>query len=161
MLSSWLTASPSAKAAAATIAPIVTRPEPPTPASTTLNGCSPASATAAGAGSTASHSAGGAIGGAIGGATGGAPAAPCARSIVMKLGQKPSVHDRSVLQVDWSIRRFRPKGVASGRTALQCDCSEQSPQPSQIRSWISTTGSAAKRVPRLRMRRFSVAQIWS
>ena len=45
-----------------------------------------------------------------------------------------------MLQLDWSILRFRPSGVSVGTTATQFDCTEQSPQPSQTRVLMKKRG---------------------
>ena len=60
---------------------------------------------------------------------------PCT---VTKLGQKPSMQEKSLLQFDWSIRRLRPNSVSSGCTETQLETAEQSPQPSQTRSLMKT-----------------------
>ena len=57
---------------------------------------------------------------------------------VTKLGQKPLRQEKSLLQLDWSIRRLRPSSVSSGWTEMQLDCSEQSPQLSQTASLMKT-----------------------
>ena len=85
----------------------------------------------------------------------------CPPSTVMKLGQKPFRQDTSLLQVDWLIWRLRPNSVSSGSTLRQLDCTLQSPQPSQTSSLITTRLGGSTRLPRLRRRRFSVAQVWS
>ncbi|NDG50361.1 MAG: hypothetical protein EBY30_15305 [Rhodospirillales bacterium] len=78
-----------------------------------------------------------------------------------KLGQNPSRQEKSWLQLDWSIRRLRPKGVSMGSTAMQLDFTEQSPQSSQTRGLIMTRLVAFSARPRLRLRRRSVAHSWS
>ena len=65
------------------------------------------------------------------------------------------------MQVDWLIFRLRPNSVFSGSTETQLDFTEQSPQPSQTSGLIITRCGAACILPRLRRRRFSVAQTWS
>src|SRR5436190_9683927 len=80
---------------------------------------------------------------------------------VTKLGQKPLTQEKSLLQVLWLMLRLRPNSVSCGCTATQLLCSEQSPQPSQTSSLISTRLSTSTRVPRLRSRRFLVAHIWT
>jgi hypothetical protein len=90
----------------------------------------------------------------ISGALGG-PAA------VTKLGQNPLRQDRSTLHAVGLMRRLRPSGVSTGSIAMQPDCVEQSPQFSQTFSLIMTCRPAGIIVPRLRRRRFSVAQTWS
>ena len=57
------------------------------------------------------------------------------------------------------MRRFRPKLVSIGTTDRQLDFAEQSPQPSQTRSLIKTRRDGSGKVPRLRRRRFSAAQV--
>ena len=68
--------------------------------------------------------------------------APCT---VTKLGQKPLRQEMSLLQVDWSMARFRPNSVSTGSMATQFDCTPQSPQPSQTSSLMTTrlSGSGA------------------
>ena len=80
---------------------------------------------------------------------------------VTKLGQKPFRQDRSALQLVGLIRRLRPCSVSTGSMAMQLDCTVQSPQFSQTSWLIITGGSACAILPRLRRRRFSVAQTWS
>lgn len=81
--------------------------------------------------------------------------------MVTKDGQKPLRQERSVLQEDGATRRLRPYSVSIGSIATQLDWAVQSPQFSQTRGLMSTVVSAAGSVPRLRLRRFSVAQTWS
>ena len=78
-----------------------------------------------------------------------------------KLGQKPLRQEKSLLQLLWSIWRLRPSSVSSGLTDTQLLFSEQSPQPSQTASLITTRLAGSGKVPRLRRRRFSAAQVWS
>ena len=85
----------------------------------------------------------------------------CAPSTVTKLGQKPFTQEKSLLQLLWLMRRLRPKSVSSGSTLKQLLCTLQSPQPSHTASLITTRSAGSTRVPRLRRRRFSVAQVWS
>jgi hypothetical protein len=66
-----------------------------------------------------------------------------------------------LLQLLWLMRRLRPKGVSTGSIDRQFDCTEQSPQPSQTSSLMTTVSAGVSSVPRLRRRRFSVAQVWS
>ena len=61
--------------------------------------------------------------------------APCT---VTKDGQKPLTQEKSLLQLDWSIRRLRPNSVSTGCTETQFDCTPQSPQPSQTSSLMIT-----------------------
>ena len=61
----------------------------------------------------------------------------------------------------WSIWRLRPNGVSFGTTDRQFDSTEQSPQPSQTRSLMTTRRFGSSSLPRLRRRRFSVAQVWA
>ncbi len=49
-------------------------------------------------------------------------------STVTKLGQKPLVHEKSLLQVSWFTLRLRPNSVSTGCTARQLLSTEQSPQ---------------------------------
>ena len=78
-----------------------------------------------------------------------------------KLGQKPSMQEKSLLQLDWSMKRLRPSSVSSGLTEMQLDFTEQSPQPSQTASLMNTRRAGSGNSPRLRRRRFSAAQVWS
>ena len=133
------------------MAPVVTIPPPPIPANRPRQVCAGAAIT--GAARLAANSASRPPQ-----MSGGGGGAPC---VVTKLGQKPFRHDRSVLHAVGEIRRLRPNGVATGSMAMQLDWTVQSPQFSQTRSLIRTVCSAAAMVPRLRRRRFSVAQTWS
>ena len=85
----------------------------------------------------------------------------CAPSAVTKLGQKPFTHEKSLLHDDWLILRFVPSSVSSGSTDRQFDLTEQSPQPSHTASLMNARRAGSTIVPRLRRRRFSVAQVWS
>ncbi len=76
-------------------------------------------------------------------------------------GQNPFRHEKSLLQLDWSMVRLRPHSVSSGCTDTQFDFTPQSPQPSQTSSLISTRLSGSGNVPRFLRRRFSAAQVWS
>src|ERR1700750_1971736 len=76
-------------------------------------------------------------------------------------GQKPFRQEKSLLQLLWSIVRLRPSSVSSGFTDTQLLFSEQSPQPSQTASLMNTRLAGSGKVPRLRRRRFSAAQVWS
>ena len=71
------------------------------------------------------------------------------------------MQEKSLLQADWSIARLRPNSVSSGTTERQFDCTPQSPQPSHTSGLMMTRQSGSSSVPRLRLRRFSVAHIWS
>src|SRR5690606_41759000 len=82
-------------------------------------------------------------------------------STVTKLGQKPLTQEKSLLQLDWSMTRLRPNSVSSGFTETQLETTPQSPQPSQTRSLMKTRFAGSGKVPRLRRRRFSAAQVWS
>ena len=66
-----------------------------------------------------------------------------------------------MLQFDWSISRLRPNSVSFGSTDTQKLFTPQSPQPSQtsVLTIVRLAGSGS--LPRLRRRRFSVAQTWS
>ena len=66
-----------------------------------------------------------------------------------------------MLQVFWLMRRLRPNSVSTGSTARQLLCTLQSPQPSHTSSLITTRLAGSTILPRLRRRRFSVAQVWS
>jgi hypothetical protein len=66
-----------------------------------------------------------------------------------------------LLQFDWLIRRLGPNSVSMGSTDRQFDSFEQSPQPSQTSSLIITNFCGSSILPRLRRRRFSVAQACS
>ena len=131
--------------------PIVITPVPPTPATTMPQACVNAGRT--GSGKTLSSN-------------GEAPLPlffflSWPPSTVTKLGQKPLTHEKSLLQVLWLILRLRPNSVSSGSTLRQLDCTPQSPQPSHTSSLITTRRAGSAIVPRLRRRRFSVAQVWS
>jgi hypothetical protein len=82
-------------------------------------------------------------------------------SMVTKLGQKPFTQLKSLLQVLWLMRRLRPNSVSTGSTLRQLLCTLQSPQPSHTASLMTTVLAGVAMVPRLRRRRFSVAQVWS
>ena len=82
-------------------------------------------------------------------------------STVTKLGQKPLRQLVSLLHVLWLMVRLRPSSVSRGSTDKQLDCTPQSPQPSHTSSLIITRTAGSTMVPRLRRRRFSVAQVWS
>ena len=82
-------------------------------------------------------------------------------SIVTKLGQWPLRHEKSLLQLDWLMRRLRPNSVSIGSIEMQFDCTLQSPQPSHTSSLITTRRSGSGNSPRLRSRRASAAQVWS
>ena len=81
--------------------------------------------------------------------------------MVTKLGQKPPMQEKSLLQLFWLIRRLRPNGVSTGSTDRQFEATEQSPQPSQTRELMTTALAGSSISPRLRRRRFSVAQVCS
>ncbi|MCW0461754.1 hypothetical protein NB717_002822 [Xanthomonas sacchari] len=66
-----------------------------------------------------------------------------------------------MLQLDWSIWRLRPYSVSLGSTDTQKLFSPQSPQPSHTSELTSTRLGGSGSLPRLRRRRFSVAQVWS
>ncbi len=76
-------------------------------------------------------------------------------------GQSPFMHEKSKLQLVWWIAVLRPYGVSIGCTDRQFDLSPQSPQPSQMRSLMTTRNSALAILPRVRARRFSAAHAWS
>ena len=59
------------------------------------------------------------------------------------------------------MRRLRPNSVFTGSIETQLEVREQSPQPSQTSGLIITRFVAGGASPRLRRRRFSVAQTWS
>src|ERR1700726_1911842 len=82
--------------------------------------------------------------------------APCT---VTKDGQKPLTQEKSLLQLDWSIKRLRPHSVSSGCTDTQFDFTPQSPQPSQTNSLMITRLSGSGNVWRFLRRRFSAAQV--
>ncbi len=92
---------------------------------------------------------------------GSASAARGAPATVTKLGQKPFRQERSTLQLVGLTRRLRPSAVCTGSMAMQFDCTVQSPQFSHTASLIVTERAACSILPRLRRRRFSVAQTWS
>ncbi len=62
------------------------------------------------------------------------------------------------MQLLWLIWRLRPSSVSSGSTLRQLLFSPQSPQPSQTAALIWTRRAGSTSRPRLRRRRFSVAQ---
>ena len=66
-----------------------------------------------------------------------------------------------MLQDDWSIARLVPNSVSTGVTDRQLEATEQSPQPSQTAWLMNTRLLGSGKVPRLRRRRFSAAQVWS
>ena len=66
-----------------------------------------------------------------------------------------------MLQEDWSMARLRPNSVSTGTTERQFDFTEQSPQPSHTASLMKRRLLGSGKVPRLRRRRFSAAQVWS
>ena len=139
-------------------APIVTTPVPPTPVSRMPKGRSATGATP-GSGRVSKTSAAPALA-----PVSLAAALPLRRrppSTVTKLGQKPSRQEKSLLQLDWSIWRLRPNSVSFGTTETQFDFTPQSPQPSQTASLMTTRLAGSGKVPRLRRRRFSAAQVWS
>jgi hypothetical protein len=59
------------------------------------------------------------------------------------------------------MARLVPNSVSTGVTLRQFDCTEQSPQPSQTAWLMNTRLAGSGKVPRLRRRRFSAAQVWS
>src|SRR5207237_9976254 len=83
---------------------------------------------------------------------------PCSDT---KDGQKPFTQEKSLLQLLWSMVPSRPSSVSSGLTDTQLLLSEQSPQPSHTASLMNTRLAGSGKVPRLRRRRFSAAQVWS
>jgi len=85
----------------------------------------------------------------------------CPPSTVTKLGQNPFTQEKSLLQVLWLMRRLRPNSVSTGSTDRQLEATPQSPQPSHTSSLMTTVLAGVAKVPRLRRRRFSVAQVWS
>jgi hypothetical protein len=139
---------PSICAACASTAPMVTTPVPPTPVITTL--WVPSIAGRVGAGMS------GKVRSAV------SLLADLAPSSVTKEGQNPlRQHEKSLLQADWSMARLRPSSVSTGTIATQFDCTPQSPQPSQTSVLMKTRRSGSGKVPRLRRRRFSAAQVWT
>ena len=102
-------AMPSTCAAMPSNAPMVITPVPPMPVTRMLKGAS--SAGSAGCGRSANS------------ADGSAAVRSALRSLppstVTKLGQKPSRQEKSLLQLDWLIRRLRPSSVSSGWTETQ------------------------------------------
>ena len=80
---------------------------------------------------------------------------------VTKLGQNPSMQLKSLLQLDWLMRRLRPHSVSSGSIAMQLETFPQSPQPSHTSGWMNVRIAGSGHLPRLRRRRRSVAQGWS
>ena len=82
-------------------------------------------------------------------------------STVTKLGQKPSVQEKSLLQEDWLILRLRPSSVSSGSIDMQLVTLPQSPHPSQTALLMKARRSGSAHLPRVRSRLRSVAQGWS
>ena len=142
------TASPSRCAAVAITAEAVITPVPPTPEMRMFHGCLLSSALS-GTGSSAVAS------------IGGTSRFSSTATTVVKAGQSPDKHERSVLQLVWSTRVLRPNCVSTGCRDRQPDFSPQSPQPSQMRSLITIFSVAWARWLRLRARRFSAAHSWS
>ena len=122
---------PSSTAAVASTADTVTMPVPPIPVRRRENPRSGSGSPCAGVGRSETSSAG----------------AVATRSdfwpgtTVTKAGQSPCRHEKSRLQVDWSIWVLRPNSVCTGWTDRQLDFLPQSPQPSQMRSLITTRSS--------------------
>ncbi len=131
-------------------APMVTTPVPPTPVIRMFQGSASALRNA-GAGRLASRSA----------ASTRRPLRSLPPCTVTKLGQKPSTHEKSLLHADWSISRLRPYSVSLGSTETQKLFSPQSPQPSHTSELTTARLAGSGSLPRLRRRRFSVAQVWS
>ena len=124
---------------------------PPTPATRMLNGRPPSTRGGrSGSGRAASPA---------GTSTRAPPRRGVAPWTLTKLGQKPSTHEKSLLQADWSIWRLRPYSVSRGSTERQFDFALQSPQPSQTRWLMNVRRSGSAIAPRLRRRRFSAAQV--
>ncbi len=84
-----------------------------------------------------------------------------APSTLTKEGQKPSTQVKSLLQDDWLIFRFLPRGVSRGSTDRQLETLPQSPQPSQTALLMKVRRSGSGHLPRFLRRRRSVAQGWS
>ena len=77
-------------------------------------------------------------------------------------GAEPSMQEKSLLQDDWSMmRRLVPNSVSTGWTERQLEVRGQSPQASQTASLMKARLLGSGKVPRLRRRRFSLAQVWS
>mmetsp|Transcript_15310 Transcript_15310/g.36449 ORF Transcript_15310/g.36449 Transcript_15310/m.36449 type:complete len:206 (+) Transcript_15310:1652-2269(+) len=148
-----MTPLPSRCAAMPSSWPMVMTPVPPTPATTMPQASSAFGMT--GSGSAPSAASKGLLRPSFLGFLSSPP------STVTKLGQKPFTQEKSLLQVFWLIWRLRPKSVSSGSTDRQLDCTEQSPQPSHTSSLMTTRLAGSTSLPRLRRRRFSVAQVWS
>ena len=74
-------------------------------------------------------------------------------------GQNPFRQEKSLLHDDWSMARLRPSSVSTGTMDTQFDCTPQSPQPSQTSVLMKTRLLILGKVPRLRRRRFSAAQV--
>ncbi|HCJ00532.1 MAG TPA: hypothetical protein DHV74_13810 [Sulfitobacter sp.] len=66
-----------------------------------------------------------------------------------------------MLQLDRLILRLRPRSVSSGSMLRQLLSSEQSPQPSHTAGLMKAKRLGSAICPRLRRRRFSVAQVCS
>ena len=149
---SWvMTPLPSRCAAMPSSEPMVITPVPPTPATTMPHAWVASGNTGSGMGGSKDRSPFFSFLGFL----------SCPPSTVTKLGQKPLTQEKSLLQLFWLIRRLRPNGVSTGSTDRQLDCTEQSPQPSHTSSLMMTVLAGVASVPRLRRRRFSVAQVWS
>ena len=141
---------PSRLAAIAINWPTVTTPVPPTPVTTISHGVSSVGCSGAGRDLLSRSNAA---------SPRCAPFFRLAPSTVTKLGQKPFRQVKSLLHVLRLIFRLRPNSVSNGSTLRQLDSTEQSPQPSQTKGLITANRLGSSILPRLRRRRFSVAQV--
>ena len=76
-----------------------------------------------------------------------------------KLGQNPLTQEKSLLHELWSIFRFLPSSVSSGRIETQFDFIPQSPQPSQTSEFIKILLSGSGNKPFFLRRLFSAAHV--
>ena len=146
---------PSMCAATPSSWPMVITPVPPTPATTMPQGSAPGCSVGKFGSSMAPSAAG------VRSFLGAVCLRSCPPSTVTKLGQKPFRQLKSLLQLLWLMLRLRPNSVSSGSTDRQLLCTPQSPQPSHTSSLMTTRLAGSTILPRLRRRRFSVAQVWS
>src|SRR4029078_4143678 len=121
-MSSTPTPLPSRWAAMPRMPPIVTTPVPPTPVTMMSYVCLIAGNSGSGIDALSAV------------AVSGTPCLSFAPSTVTKDGQNPFRHEKSLLQLDWSMVPVRPHLVSGGCTDPQFDFTPQSPQPSQTSS---------------------------
>ena len=82
-----------------------------------------------------------------------------------KQGKKEPLKTARIFQEGFRVETT-PKNtveliLSNGSTLKQLLCELQSPQPSHTASLMTTRTAGSTMVPRLRRRRFSVAQVWS